>query len=187
MNDKIEPAIEFNYDRFKHSGPVLKSGTSSDKKLNIKFNPEDLELLTCLAEHYQLKNKHELMEQILVAYFRKSLNEGGVARDVALMIAMVADECSGLGEAGRGVDSWEHEIISKSDLTDNILNYGPTGKKIKLSTHGGVEHSQAFIHVGMKLLRFCDKFKLLGSPTYKRLFDSIRCWNELIKKDRQEK
>ena len=46
--------------------------TSSEKKYNVKFDNEDLELVTALQDKYDLKNKSDLIEVILSNFLKNS-------------------------------------------------------------------------------------------------------------------
>lgn len=72
-----------------HQLPLIQS--SSEKKYNVKFDNDDLNLLNALQDHYGIKNKSDLIELILCTYLKKSLHEDGVAADVALAIGLIAD------------------------------------------------------------------------------------------------
>lgn len=178
-------SISCNEQCFKSDDAVSLNKDGLDKKYNVKFDNDDLALLNELQSYYGVRNKSDLLQTILCSYLKKSLHEDGVAKDVALIIAMVADSYGGGDRIDFDVSNWKKEVGCSNDLISNILTYGPAAKKIKLSTHNGVEHSDAFIQVGMKLLRFCEKQNLIGSPAYKKLFDSIRAWNEILKSSKK--
>ena len=156
-----------------------------DKKYNVKFANEDLELLNELQSFYGIKNKSDLIQLILCNYLKQSLHAEGVARDVALSIALIADAYCNKDDVNSDVRSWQAEVVSHTDYKDNLLNYGPAAKKIKLSKHNGVEHSESFLQVGIKLLQFCEKENLITTKEYKKLFKSLEQWNALTKNEQE--
>lgn len=48
--------------------PLIQS--SSEKKYNVKFDNDDLNLLNALQDHYGIKNKSDLIELILCTYLK---------------------------------------------------------------------------------------------------------------------
>lgn len=156
-----------------------------DKKYNVKFANEDLELLNELQSFYGIKNKSDLIQLILCNYLKQSLHAEGVARDVALSIALITDAYCNKDDVNSDVSSWQAEVVSHTDYKDNLLNYGPAAKKIKLSKHNGVEHSESFLQVGIKLLQFCEKENLITTKEYKKLFKSLEQWNTLTKNEQE--
>ncbi|NLK84572.1 MAG: hypothetical protein GX278_01215 [Aeromonadales bacterium] len=177
----VTDSLKVKQHKFQDNSLSLKN--KLDKKYNVKFDNEDLELLNELQSFYGLKNKSDLIQIILANYLKKSLHEDGVARDVALSIAMIADAYKHEEPLSSDVTSWEQEVISYSDYSNKILNYGPAAKLIKLSNHGGVEHSESFLQVGIKLMQFCERKDLITTKAYKKLFKALEQWNSLIKKD----
>ena len=63
------------------------------------------------------------------SYLKKSLHEDGVAKDVALIIAMVADSYGGGDRIDFDGSNWKKEVGCSNDLISNILTYGPAAKK----------------------------------------------------------
>ena len=162
--------------------PLIQS--TNEKKYNVKFDNDDLNLLNALQEHYGIKNKSDLIEIILCTYLKKSLHEDGVAADVALAIGLVADAYAGRGELSSDVSSWTDEVASVPYYVSSVLTYGPTGKKTGF-LHDGVAHSDSYLQVGVKLLQFCEREDLISSPQYKKLFKSLEKWNLLTKYQRK--
>ena len=151
-----------------------------DKKYNVKFDNEDLELLNEIQTHYGIKSKSDLIHTVLVHYFKKSLNAKGVAKDVALIISLVADAYAG-SKGAFDVSTWA------TSISQVLLDFGPAAKKIKLSSHNGVEHSESYVQVGMKLMQFCERENLLSTPEYKRVFKSLESWIQLNKSSRSKR
>ncbi len=140
--------------------PLIQS--SSEKKYNVKFDNDDLNLLNALQDHYGIKNKSDLIELILCTYLKKSLHEDGVAADVALAIGLIADAYAKRGELSSNVSSWTDEVASVPYFVSSVLTYGPSGKKTG-SQHEGVAHSDSYLQVGVKLLQFCEREDLISS------------------------
>lgn len=159
---------------------------SFDKKYNVKFDNEDLALLNELQSFYGIKNKSDLILLILCNYFKQSLHEQGVAKDVAMAIALIADAFCKKDKVNSDVSTWQEVVISNTDYKDNLLKYGPAAKSIKLSSHGGIEHSESFLQVGIKLLQFCERENLIATNEYKKLFKSLETWNNLVKDDKED-
>lgn len=157
-----------------------------DKKYNVKFDNEDLDLLNEIQTHYGIKSKSDLIHTVLVHYFKKSLNAKGVAKDVALIISLVADAYAG-SKGAFDVSTWAKEVISQTSISQDLLDFGPAAKKIKLSSHNGVEHSESYVQVGMKLMQFCERENLLSTPEYKRVFKSLESWIQLNKSSRSKR
>lgn len=158
--------------------PLIQS--TNEKKYNVKFDNDDLNLLNALQEHYGIKNKSDLIELILCTYLKKSLHEEGVAADVALAIGLIADAYARRGELSSDVSSWTDEVASVPYFVSSVLTYGPSGKKAG-TQHEGVAHSDSYLQVGVKLLQFCEREDLISSPEYKMLFKSLEKWNLLTK------
>ncbi len=165
-----------------HQLPLIQS--SSEKKYNVKFDNDDLNLLNALQDHYGIKNKSDLIELILCTYLKKSLHEDGVAADVALAIGLIADAYAKRGELSSNVSSWTDEVASVPYFVSSVLTYGPSGKKTG-SQHEGVAHSDSYLQVGVKLLQFCEREDLISSSQYKMLFKSLEKWNLLTKHQRK--
>lgn len=141
--------------------------TSSEKKYNVKFDNEDLELVTALQDKYDLKNKSDLIEVILSNFLKNSLHEEGVSHDVALAISLVADAYTFKNSSDFKIVSWENEVISSKHGRDSILSI--------------TEHSESYLQVGIKLLQFCERENLIDTPQYKALFKSLEVWNSKLK------
>ncbi|MGN1281229.1 MAG: hypothetical protein ACI4UM_04940 [Succinivibrio sp.] len=160
--------------------------SSPEKKYNVKFDNDDLVLLNALQDHYGIKTKSDLIETILSAYLKNSLHEEGVAADVSLAIGLIADAYCQKNGARSRVSSWTDEVAAVPYYVSSVLTYGPSGKKSG-DEHEGVNHSDSFLQVGVKLLQFCEREDLISSSQYKMLFKSLEKWNLLTKYQRNQR
>ncbi len=159
-------------DKFGHS-KIKTVRSENPVKYNLRLNDKDSMVLDALLVLYADLSKTDLINLILRIYLKRTLHDCGDGKDVAMLLATVADAIAGQDSMLNTV-TWRESlggVLYSYDGNYNLLTHNcvdPSCYKDSLPCH----HSKGFKAMCLKLREYIEDKNYSGSEALLKFLDS---------------